>query len=648
MDNYGFFKVAAAIPEVKVADCEFNGEQIRRLLHKAEMAGVQLVCFPELSITSYTCADLFFSETLLQEAEKAVAKLLRETAAYRAAFVVGAPVMLNSKLYNCAVICARGRIAGIVPKSFLPNYNEFYEKRWFEPWKREYSIVETEYANQDTFIGTTMIFQAGNARIALEICEDVWSVVPPSSIHAQSGANIILNLSASDELIGKQRYVKSLLGQQSARCLAGYVYAAAGFGESSTDLVYSGNAYVYENGKLLAEAERFSFGEQLIISDIDLDLLDSERKKNTTFIGLPDSLGCDYIFPNLPYEEKKSKSENCVLQRTFNPAPFVPSAEAYDESCREIFSIQVGGLAKRLVHTGAKSLVVGVSGGLDSTLALLVCAKTADKLGLPRTVIEGVTMPGYGTSGRTYNNAVGLIKSIGANFREISIVPACNQHFSDIGHDPEIHDVVYENTQARERTQILMDLANKTNGLVIGTGDLSELALGWATYNGDHISMYAVNTGIPKTLVRHLIKWVAETQVSDNERRILADIIDTPVSPELLPTDEKGQIAQLTEDVVGPYELHDFFLFYTLRYGFSPTKIYFLAKQAFNGKYDNETILKWMKTFFRRFFSQQFKRSCIPDGPKVGSVNLSPRGDWRMPSDASANIWLREIESLKP
>jgi len=635
MENYGFFRVAAAIPEVRVADCKFNAEHILPLIEQAYNAGAQVVVFPELSITAYTCADLFLSAALLQNSDMAIADLLSKTEKIPTAFIIGAPVAMSGKLYNCALYCQSGKVIGIVPKSFLPNYCEFYEKRWFEAWKHEYKNIEVTYLGCNVLFGTNQIFNTGKTKIAIEICEDVWSVVPPSSMHAQAGANLIFNLSASDELIGKQRYVKSLLSQQSARCLAGYVYAASGFGESSTDLVYSGNAYIYENGRLLSEAKRFSFDNQLIINDIDIDLIDSERRKNTTFTldliaGKYDDVYCE--------SRVKSEKEFNLL-RKINPTPFIPLEEDYDESCREIFSIQVGGLAKRVVHTGAKSLVIGVSGGLDSTLALLVCVKTVEKLGLSRKLIEGVTMPGYGTSGRTYNNAVGLIRSLGVKFREISIVPACDQHFKDIEHDSSVHDVVYENTQARERTQILMDIANQTGGLVVGTGDLSELALGWATYNGDHISMYAVNTGIPKTLVRHLIRWVAETQVSDAEKMILKDIIDTPVSPELLPTDGQGKITQFTEDVVGPYELHDFFLFYTLRYGFAPDKIYFLANQAFKGKYDAETIEKWEETFFRRFFSQQFKRSCIPDGPKVGSVNLSPRGDWRMPSDASWEGW---------
>jgi NAD+ synthase (glutamine-hydrolysing) len=640
MKNYGFLRVAAAIPEVKVADCEWNVRQIKNLVIHANKQDVQLICFPELSVSAYSCGDLFLQKTLTLEAEKAIADLVAGTTKLPVCFIVGAPVEHNSKLYNCAVVCKSGHILGIIPKTHLPNYSEFYEKRWFEAGSLSQPVVEIEYAGHRVSFGTNLLFDLGlrNVRFAVEICEDVWSVVPPSSCHAMAGAQLIFNLSASDELIGKQQYVKSLISQQSARCQAAYVYAAAGFGESTTDLVYAGNAYVYENGKLLAESERFQFNEQLIFNEIDFDLLDSERKKNTTFTGQPVVENYKRIFVGTDFENR-----NFELSRTINPNPFVPSTANYNENCEEIFSIQVAGLAKRLLHTHAQSLLIGVSGGLDSTLALLVCVKTVDKLGLPRKMICGVTMPGFGTTGRTYTNAVQLMKSLEIDLQEISIVAACEQHFKDIGHDPDVHDVTYENTQARERTQILMDLANQRNGLVVGTGDLSELALGWATYNGDHISMYGVNSGIPKTLVRHLVQWVAGTQIDEASRTVLADILDTPVSPELLPVDSKGEMTQFTEDVVGPYELHDFFLFYTLRYGFTPDKIFYLAKHAFKENYDSDVLLKWMKVFYRRFFSQQFKRSCLPDGPKVGSVNLSPRGDWRMPSDASVELWLKAL-----
>ncbi|MDR3340811.1 MAG: NAD(+) synthase [Candidatus Symbiothrix sp.] len=649
MENYGFFKVAAAVPEVKVADCEFNTKQILEMLVEADKQGVGVVCFPELSITAYSCGDLFFQETLVKAAEKAVEDLLEATKKLSICFIIGAPVKENAKLYNCGLVCQEGRILGIVPKAYLPNYAEFYEERWFNAFRSEdrnylqedFPVIS--YAGEIAPFGTNILFGWEERTFAIEICEDVWSVIPPSSYHASNRAQLLFNLSASPELIGKQQYVKSLLSQQSARCHAAYVYAAAGFGESSTDLVYAGNAYIYENGKLLGESERFSFQKQLIITEIDFDLLTSERKKNTSFISRPDIHNYKEVTLSLNHKERISFS------RPVNPSPFIPVTDAYDESCEEIFSIQVAGLAKRLVHTGVKSLVLGVSGGLDSTLALLVCAKTVDKLRLPREMIYGITMPGFGTSERTYANAVQLMKFLGVTMMEINITAACNQHFKDIGHDPSVHDITYENTQARERTQILMDMANQLNGIVIGTGDMSELALGWATYNGDHMSMYGVNSGIPKTLVRHLVKWVAETQINEaSAKTSLSDILDTPVSPELLPADEQGRMTQFTEDVVGPYELHDFFLFYTLRYGFSPGKIFFLAQHAFRNLYDNQMILKWMEVFFRRFFSQQFKRSCMPDGPKVGSVNLSPRGDWRMPSDASVQLWLKEIESILP
>ena len=644
MINNGFFRAASAIPEVKVAECEFNVLQIKKLIYEANRRQADIVCFPELSLTAYTCGDLFLQQTLIDEAEKELQRLLSETAELPVCFIVGAPVRYLSKLYNCAIVCKGGKIYGIIPKAFLPNYSEFYEKRWFESYSLNNPVITVNYAGETVPFGTDLIFDFYSVRFAVEICEDLWSVIPPCSSHAIAGAQVIFNLSASDELTGKQQYVKSLISQQSARCHAAYVYSSAGFGESTTDLVFAGNAYIYENGRLLAESERFRFSGQLISSEIDLDLLDAERVKNTTFGNQPSNSG--YMRVNIPFDNE-SNEKPVEFTRAINPSPFIPPEDKTDESCGEIFSIQVAGLAKRLLHTGAKSLLVGISGGLDSTLALLVCVKTVDKLGLPRSMVCGVTMPGFGTTNRTYTNAIRLMESMEITAKEIPIGNACEQHFKDIGHDSSIHDVTYENTQARERTQILMDLANRHSGLVIGTGDMSELALGWATYNGDHMSMYGVNAGIPKTLVRHLVRWVAETQMDENSRITLNDILFTPVSPELLPVDSKGQTTQFTESLVGPYELHDFFLFYTLRYGFAPAKIYFLAQQAFRNVYDQPEILKWMEIFFRRFFNQQFKRSCMPDGPKVGSVNLSPRGDWRMPSDACANIWLKEIEKLK-
>lgn len=641
MKNHGFCKVAAAIPEIKVADCEYNIQQIKKLIFEANENKVQVVCFPELSVTGYTCGDLFLQEILVRQAEEAIIRLLEETETLPIYFIIGAPVEHNSKLYNCAVVCSHGDILGIVPKVYLPNYSEFYEKRWFKSFKND-SVIQIPYAEDLIDFGTNILFGSEERSFAVEICEDLWSVIPPSSYHALAGAKLIFNLSASDELAGKQEYVKALLSQQSARCQTAYVYSAAGFGESTTDVVYAGNGYIYENGKLLAESERFQFKDQLIVSEIDFDLLTSERKKNTTY----ESTIINSSYKNL-FTDLYNNQGNFNLTRSINPYPFIPSSNDYDKSCEEIFSIQVAGLAKRLTHTNSKSLLIGISGGLDSTLALLVCVKTVDKLNLPREMICGVTMPGFGTTDRTYNNAINLMKSLGISTKEISIVKASEQHFQDIGHDPSVHDVTYENTQARERTQILMDLANQMSGMVIGTGDMSELALGWATYNGDHMSMYGVNAGIPKTLVRHLVHWVADNQVDKTSKETLIDIVDTPVSPELLPVNQDGEMTQFTEDVVGPYELHDFFLFYTLRYGFRPGKIYFLAQHAFKNIYDNKTVLKWMEVFYKRFFANQFKRSCMPDGPKVGSVNLSPRGDWRMPSDANVNLWLKEIDELR-
>ena len=646
MIHHGFLKIAAAIPEVRVADCEFNSLQIKELILEAYQQQADIICFPELSLTAYTCSDLFLQQTLVDEAEKELQSLLSETAEIPICFIVGALVKLYSKLYNCAIVCKSGRIYGIVPKVFLPNYSEFYEKRWFESYPVNNREVIIDYAGEPVPFGTNLLFEFHSVRFAVEICEDLWSVIPPSSNHAIAGAKIIFNPSASDELIGKQGYVKSLISQQSARCHAAYAYASSGFGESTTDVVYAGNAFIYENGRLLEESERFRYGKQLIVSEIDLDLLDAERGRNTTYGD--QCSGKDYKRIIIPtdFMSTDSNLKSTVWNRKISPTPFVPAEEHYYERCEEAFSIQAAGLAKRLLHTGAKSLLVGVSGGLDSTLALLVCVKTVDNLRLPRTMVCGVTMPGFGTTNRTYTNAIRLMQSLEITTKEINICDACEQHFKDIGHDSSIHDVTYENTQARERTQILMDLANQQNGLVIGTGDMSELALGWATYNGDHMSMYGVNAGIPKTLVRHLVKWAAETQMDEDSKTTLEDILFTPVSPELLPIDSQGQTTQFTEDLVGPYELHDFFLFYTMRYGFRPTKIYFLAQQAFRNLYNDSTILKWMNIFFRRFFSQQFKRSCMPDGPKVGSVSLSPRGDWRMPSDACGNLWLKEIDDI--
>lgn len=642
MENFGFIKVATAIPSLKIADCRYNAVQILSLIKKAENKKVQMICFPELCLTGYTCGDLFHQQTLLESAESNLRYLLEETEKSEIIFIVGLPILQSNRLFNAAAVCQQGKILGVIPKTYLPNNNEFYEKRWFCSGKDALND-EATLCEQTVPFGAELLFCEKNVCFGVEICEDLWVPQSPSYKHALNGALLIFNLSATNELIGKNRYLRQLISQQSAKCQAGYVYSSAGFGESSTDLVFAGNALIAENGIFIAESERFSFDEQLIIAEIDIERLSNDRMKNTGFIaGKQDANIKSYRFIDF----KIPTPEQFTLSRQINPQPFVPPVSEMEERCEEIFAIQVGGLATRLFHTGIKNVVLGISGGLDSTLALLVCVKTFDKLNIPRENITGITMPGFGTTSRTYNNAMLLMKSLGISAKEINIKAACEQHFNDIGHDMSITDVTYENTQARERTQILMDYANKTGGIVIGTGDLSELALGWATYNGDHMSMYGVNASIPKTLVRYLVKYIAETQMDDKSKQTLLDIIDTPVSPELLPAGQNGNIEQKTEDLVGPYELHDFFLYYVLRFGFSPKKIFFLATHAFGNQYDKEIILNWMKTFYRRFFSQQFKRSAMPDGPKVGSVNLSPRGDWRMPSDASPALWLQEVEEL--
>lgn len=643
MNNLGFVKVAAAIPNVKVANCKYNLERILALVNKANQQNVKILAFPELSLTAYTCGDLFYHQLLLEQAELALKSLLIETASLDMVIIVGLPVSFNCRLFNVAAVLYKGKLLGVVPKSYLPNTNEFYEKRWFSSGREISNDTTIDLAGQNAPFGTNILFGNDTFKLGVEICEDLWLAQAPSFQHALNGASILFNLSASNEVIGKDAYRKQLVSQQSGRCVAAYVYAGAGFGESSTDLVFSGTSMIYENGSCLAESKRFSLEEQLTIADVDVQRLLADRHKNTGFFEQgSNQSGNGYRV--VPFDFDRQAIED--ITRTEAPLPFVPYGNGLTARCEEIFNIQVWGLATRLYHTGIKSVVLGISGGLDSTLALLVCVKTFDKLNLPRKNIIGITMPGFGTTHRTHNNSIDLMESLGVTSREINIKDACFQHFKDIGHDVSILDVTYENTQARERTQILMDIANKEGGLVVGTGDLSELALGWATYNGDHMSMYAVNTSIPKTLVRSLVKFVAENQVDEKSCKTLLDVVDTPVSPELLPADDKGEIAQKTEDIVGPYELHDYCLYYMLRFGFSPKKIYFMAKRSFAGQFDDETIKKWMRVFFKRFFQQQFKRSCMPDGPKVGSVNLSPRGDWRMPSDASSVLWLEEVEQL--
>lgn len=632
----GFVKAAAVTPKIKVADTKYNAELILDMMKESTRQGAKIVVFPELCLTGYTCQDLFLQERLLQGAKDALMKLVKESASLDAIFFVGLPFEILGKLYNVAAVFSHGEVLGLVPKSYLPNYNEFYEARHFVSGAE----LATEVVLPDGSCvpaDRDLLFvceQMPKLRIGVELCEDLWTPNPPSISHALAGASVLVNLSASNELTGKDSYRRELVSGQSARLLAAYIYASAGEGESTQDLVFSGHNIIAENGQILAESKRFGHG--ILYSEIDVERLCAQRRRMTTFV-TEDQTHTEILF-SLKIEETK-------LTRFIDPAPFVPTdRQNREKRCDEILMIQAMGLKKRLEHTGANA-VVGISGGLDSTLALLVTVRAFDLCGRDHKEITAVTMPGFGTTDRTYDNAVKLIQSLGAEFVEVDICQAVNVHFSDIGQDPSVHDVTYENSQARERTQILMDIANKKNALVIGTGDLSELALGWATYNGDHMSMYAVNASVPKTLVRHLVRYYADTCEDKQLSDTLYDVLDTPVSPELLPP-EDGKISQKTEDLVGPYELHDFFLYYMLRQGFSPAKIYRLAKIAFAGTYEAAFILKWLKTFCRRFFAQQFKRSCLPDGPKVGSVAVSPRGDLRMPSDACATLWMEELNTL--
>ena len=639
--QYGFIKVAAAVPTVKVADCQYNLKKIESLIAQAEGQGVEIITFPELCLTGYTCQDLFRQELLLQASETAIFQLLDFTRKLRVISIVGLPLAVGDLLLNCAVVIQAGQVMGVVPKTYLPNYSEFYEKRWFSS-AQDLRAAEVRVAgNKIPISSDPLIFcTSDGVKFGIEICEDVWAPTPPSNHLALAGADIIFNLSASNELIGKRHYLMSLLKQQSARTITGYVYASAGFGESTQDLVYGGHAFIYENGSLLAEGQRFAMEDQLITTQIDVERLRGDRRANTTYTNAQRSM----IGTNIRLVDMHSACQrDFVLERDVDPQPFIPKDSNMQASCQEIIDIQSMGLVKRLVHTSCKRVIIGISGGLDSTLALLVCVRAFDKLQLPRKGIIGVTMPGFGTTDRTHNNAVDLMNSLGVTSYEISIAKSVMQHFEDIGHDPNIHDITYENSQARERTQILMDLSNKFGGMVIGTGDLSELALGWATYNGDHMSMYGVNASVPKTLIKHLVFTIAD-ELDEASAKTLHDIVDTPISPELIPSNENGEIEQKTEDLVGPYELHDFFLYYFLRHGFRPKKIRILANKAFEGKFTDEVILHWLKIFCRRFFAQQFKRSCLPDGPKVGSCSLSPRGDWRMPSDAANALWLQDLE----
>ena len=634
----GFVKVAAATPDIRVADVEFNTQNIINAMEEAQKNGAKILVFPELCVTGYTCSDLFDHSVLLKASRKALLEIAENTNDKDMLVFVGAPLEVNGKLYNVAAAMNQGEIIGFTTKTFLPNYGEFYEMRQFTPGPQ--TVREITFEGKKIPFGPQILFQAEGMEelvVAAEICEDVWSPVPPSIQAALEGATVIVNCSASDETIGKDTYRRALISGQSARLISGYIYANAGEGESTTDLVFGGHNIIAENGTILKESSRYV--NEIIYSELDLQRITGERRKNTTFQPLDEE-----TLVRVPFTVEETKT---FLTRTFPKKPFVPSDEqTRAQRCEEILTIQAMGLKKRLAHTNARTVVVGISGGLDSTLALLVTARAFDMLGRDKKDIIAVTMPCFGTTDRTYQNACEMSKKVGATLIEVPIADAVNVHFRDIGHDPEDHSVTYENCQARERTQVLMDIANKTWGMVIGTGDLSELALGWATYNGDHMSMYGVNASVPKTLVRHLVKYAADDTKDEALKNVLYDVLDTPVSPELLPPKD-GDIAQKTEDLVGPYELHDFFLYFMLRFGYEPSKIFRIACMTFDGEYDKETIFKWLETFCRRFFSQQFKRSCLPDGPKVGTVALSPRGDWRMPSDACVAVWMKDLEACR-
>ena len=634
----GFVKVAAATPDIRVADVEFNTQNIINAMEEAQKNGAKILVFPELCVTGYTCSDLFDHSVLLKASRKALLEIAENTNDKDMLVFVGAPLEVNGKLYNVAAAMNQGEIIGFTTKTFLPNYGEFYEMRQFTPGPQ--TVREITFEGKKIPFGPQILFQAEGMEelvVAAEICEDVWSPIPPSIQAALEGATVIVNCSASDETIGKDTYRRALISGQSARLISGYIYANAGEGESTTDLVFGGHNIIAENGTVLKESSRYV--NEIIYSELDLQRITGERRKNTTFQPLDEE-----TLVRVPFTVEETKT---FLTRTFPKKPFVPSDEqTRAQRCEEILTIQAMGLKKRLAHTNARTAVVGISGGLDSTLALLVTARAFDMLGRDKKDIIAVTMPCFGTTDRTYQNACEMSKKVGATLIEVPIADAVNVHFRDIGHDPEDHSVTYENCQARERTQVLMDIANKTWGMVIGTGDLSELALGWATYNGDHMSMYGVNASVPKTLVRHLVKYAADDTKDEALKNVLYDVLDTPVSPELLPPKD-GDIAQKTEDLVGPYELHDFFLYFMLRFGYEPSKIFRIACMTFDGEYDKETIFKWLETFCRRFFSQQFKRYCLPDGPKVGTVALSPRGDWRMPSDACVAVWMKDLEACR-
>ena len=639
-NQYGYMRVAAAVPRVHIADARRNAEGALKIMQDAFNEGVEIVVMPELSLVGYTCGDMVLQKKLLSDSERALAWLMAETADIPTIGIVGLPVVFADRLYNCAAIFGQGQLWGIVPKSYIPNYGEFSELRW---WVSGYSIKERtiRYAGQECCFGSDLMFDLHGVEFGVEICEDMWVPVPPSSMQAVQGAKLLFNLSASPESVRKHDYLISLIAEQSSRTMAAYIYASSGHGESSSDLVFAGNAVIAELGTVLNVSERFVRNDRMVISDIDIEYISTRRTARNTF-----------YYPDAPEMRvvEIDVDEICHhgdLRRHIEPIYFVPeNKEARDAHCREVFAIQSAGLAQRLEHTGCKNAVIGISGGLDSTLALLAVCDTFDLLGLDRNGIIGVTMPGFGTTDRTYNNALTMVRELGCTLKEISIKEACEQHFKDIGLPIEERSVAYENSQARERTQILMDVANMCGGMVIGTGDMSELALGWATYNGDQMSMYGINSSVPKTLVKFMVDWYAQNRAGDSLRKVLLDVVDTPVSPELLPADG-NTIVQKTEDVVGPYDLHDFFLYCTLRRRYAPAKIFMLATLAFDGVYDRPTILKWLKVFFSRFFSQQFKRSAMPDGPKVGAVGLSPRGDLHMPSDAESRAWLHEVEEIE-
>lgn len=638
MNEYGYVKVGASTLELKVSDTIYNVQMIKKQIDEAVNKNIQIISFPELSITGYTCGDLFNQDILIDKSYEGLKDLVDYSKDKMIVIIVGAPIKCENKLYNCAVVINNGKILGIVPKTYIPNYNEFYEMRWFKS-SNDLKIKEINLFNEIVPIGVDLIFTSkldDELKFGVEICEDLWSLYPKSNDYASSGASIIFNLSTSNETIGKYDFRKELIKMQSIKTISGYVYSSSGINESSTDLLFSGSSLIYENGKLLSENNRFDFNSNLIYSDVDIKRLVNDRRKNTSFIS-----NTDKEYRNIYF----TTSKNNLISRKYSKYPFVPSNEdKREERCKEIINIQSSALAKRLKHTNIQKCVIGVSGGLDSTLAFLVIKKAFEKLKIDNKNIIAVTMPGFGTTNRTYENALDLIKINNATLKEIDIKKACLVHYSDIDQDINNHDITYENAQARERTKILMDIANKENALVIGTGDLSELALGWCTYNGDHMSMYSVNSSIPKTLVKYLVKYIADTDKKN--KKVLYDILSTPISPELLPADEKGNIKQITEDKIGPYILHDFYLYHFFRYGASPKKIYMLAVNTFENEYSKEEILKWLKVFIKRFFTQQFKRSCMPDGVKVGSISLSPRGDLRMPSDASYNIWIKELEEI--